>query len=336
MPGSCSARTSAKDPRAKVLSKSRRQSRSGTRNELRDIAGAFADVADEAAGSPRSFTRSRRADHGGRRSPGAGRAHDRRVEVAALLHDIGRLAVTNAIWEKPGPLTAAEWEQVRLHPYHSERILAGSRVVQPLARIARMHHERLDGSGYHRGASARDQPATVRILARGFVSGDDARATAPAGAERRARREGAPKGGAAGSSMPTASPPCWRRRVRLFLLLHNGPACRTHRPRDRGSPARRSRPREPRDRTQARHLPPHCRASRPADLREARRLEPALRLPSSPWSTICSKIGRPTDAREAAARDPVPMSAIHIPRSGGNGGWSLRCGHLTAAPSGAR
>ena len=87
------------------------------------------------------------------------------LEVAALLHDIGRLAVTNAIWEKPGPLTAAEWEQVRLHPYHSERILSGSHALEPLARIAGMHHERLDGSGYHRGATARDQAMPVRILA---------------------------------------------------------------------------------------------------------------------------------------------------------------------------
>jgi HD-GYP domain-containing protein (c-di-GMP phosphodiesterase class II) len=85
--------------------------------------------------------------------------------VAALLHDIGRLAVTNAIWEKPTSLTAAEWEQVRMHPYHSERILVASRALEPVALIAGMHHERLNGSGYHRGCAARDQPTAVRILA---------------------------------------------------------------------------------------------------------------------------------------------------------------------------
>ena len=46
------------------------------------------------------------------------------LEVSALLADLGRVAVSNAIWEKPGPLTAAEWEQARMHAYHSERILA--------------------------------------------------------------------------------------------------------------------------------------------------------------------------------------------------------------------
>ena len=87
------------------------------------------------------------------------------LRIAAHLHDLGRLAVTNAIWEKPGPLTSAEWEQVRMHPYHSERILATSRALEELAPLAGMHHERLDRSGYHRGCGGRDQPAAVRVLA---------------------------------------------------------------------------------------------------------------------------------------------------------------------------
>jgi HD-GYP domain-containing protein (c-di-GMP phosphodiesterase class II) len=88
-----------------------------------------------------------------------------RVEVSALLGDLGRLAVSNAIWEKPGPLTGAEWEQVRMHPYHSERILATSSALEPMARAAGMHHERLDGSGYHRGCRARELPPAARVLA---------------------------------------------------------------------------------------------------------------------------------------------------------------------------
>ena len=86
------------------------------------------------------------------------------LEIAASLHDLGRLAVSNAVWEKPGPLTSAEWEQVRLHPYHSERILATSSTFEALAPLVGMHHERLDGSGYHRGAAGRDQPTPVRVL----------------------------------------------------------------------------------------------------------------------------------------------------------------------------
>jgi HD-GYP domain-containing protein (c-di-GMP phosphodiesterase class II) len=88
-----------------------------------------------------------------------------RVEVSALLEDVGRVAVSNAIWEKPGPLTGAEWEQVRMHPYHSERILATSSALEPMAPVAGMHHERLDGSGYHRGCRARELPPAARVLA---------------------------------------------------------------------------------------------------------------------------------------------------------------------------
>ncbi len=88
-----------------------------------------------------------------------------RLEISALLADLGRVAVTNVIWEKPGPLTATEREQARMHSYHSERILATSEGLAPMARVAGMHHERLDGSGYYRGCSAREVPPAVRILA---------------------------------------------------------------------------------------------------------------------------------------------------------------------------
>ena len=88
-----------------------------------------------------------------------------RLEISALLADLGKVAVSNAIWEKPGPLTGAEWEQVRMHSYHSERILAQSDALAPMARAAGMHHERLDGSGYYRASSANEIPPPVRILA---------------------------------------------------------------------------------------------------------------------------------------------------------------------------
>src|SRR5215213_673212 len=84
---------------------------------------------------------------------------------AALLHDIGRVAVSGGVWERPGPLSAAQWEQVRLHPYHSERILVRSAALEPLARVAGMHHERHDGSGYHHRAAGAEIPAGARLLA---------------------------------------------------------------------------------------------------------------------------------------------------------------------------
>lgn len=87
------------------------------------------------------------------------------VRRAGLLHDLGRVGVSNAVWDKPGPLTPAEWERVRLHPYHTERVLQASPAFRPLARIAAGHHERLDGSGYHRGDPAAIQSRAARILA---------------------------------------------------------------------------------------------------------------------------------------------------------------------------
>jgi HD-GYP domain-containing protein (c-di-GMP phosphodiesterase class II) len=87
------------------------------------------------------------------------------LEVAAYLHDIGRIGVSNRIWAKPGTLTTGEWEQVHLHPYHSERVLASTAALKPMARIAGMHHERLDGSGYHRGCRGREIDIAARVLA---------------------------------------------------------------------------------------------------------------------------------------------------------------------------
>jgi HD-GYP domain-containing protein (c-di-GMP phosphodiesterase class II) len=87
------------------------------------------------------------------------------VRRAGLFHDLGRTGVSNGIWDKPGPLTETEWEQVRLHPYHSERILSRSSALAPLASLAGMHHERQDGSGYHRQATATTIPTGARVLA---------------------------------------------------------------------------------------------------------------------------------------------------------------------------
>jgi putative nucleotidyltransferase with HDIG domain len=87
------------------------------------------------------------------------------LRTAALLHDLGRAAVPNGVWEKAGPLTQAEWEQVRLHAYHTERILLRAPALAPLAAIAGMHHERLDGSGYHRQLAGSAIPLPARVLA---------------------------------------------------------------------------------------------------------------------------------------------------------------------------
>jgi HD-GYP domain-containing protein (c-di-GMP phosphodiesterase class II) len=87
------------------------------------------------------------------------------VRRAALVHDLGRTGVSNRIWDRPGRLSADDWERVRLHPYLTERILVRASVLEPLAWVAGAHHERLDGSGYHRGVDARGLNAPARVLA---------------------------------------------------------------------------------------------------------------------------------------------------------------------------
>ena len=87
------------------------------------------------------------------------------VRRAALVHDVGRVAVPTGIWQKRGPLTADEWERVRLHAYYTERVFAHSPFLTALGPTATFHHERLDGSGYHRGIGAASLTPPARLLA---------------------------------------------------------------------------------------------------------------------------------------------------------------------------
>jgi HD-GYP domain-containing protein (c-di-GMP phosphodiesterase class II) len=84
---------------------------------------------------------------------------------AGLLHDIGKLGVPNSILDKPGKLTSGEWEAIRLHPYYTQRILEQISGFQHLAFIASTHHEKLDGSGYHRNLRGSQLPLEARALA---------------------------------------------------------------------------------------------------------------------------------------------------------------------------
>lgn len=83
----------------------------------------------------------------------------------ALLHDLGRAAVSSGVWDRAGPLDTGDWELVRLHPYHAERALTRSAALEPFGALAGLHHERLDGSGYHRGAMAPQLGTAARVLA---------------------------------------------------------------------------------------------------------------------------------------------------------------------------
>ena len=81
------------------------------------------------------------------------------LKRAALLHDIGKLGVSNTILDKPGKLDGAEWEAMKRHAAYSEAILSRIAAFKDLAAIAGAHHERLDGKGYPRGLNGRSDPA---------------------------------------------------------------------------------------------------------------------------------------------------------------------------------
>lgn len=87
------------------------------------------------------------------------------LRLAGLVHDLGRVGVPGGVWDRKGTLTVEEWEKARLHPYLTERILHHSPRLARLARIAACHHERVDGSGYHRGATKQDLSQQERLLA---------------------------------------------------------------------------------------------------------------------------------------------------------------------------
>jgi HD-GYP domain-containing protein (c-di-GMP phosphodiesterase class II) len=84
---------------------------------------------------------------------------------AGLLHDIGRVGVSAGIWGKQASLSEREWEQVRLHTYYTDRVLARPETLARIGAVASRHHERVDGTGYHRGLSAQMLSPTTSILA---------------------------------------------------------------------------------------------------------------------------------------------------------------------------
>jgi HD-GYP domain-containing protein (c-di-GMP phosphodiesterase class II)/DNA-binding CsgD family transcriptional regulator len=133
---------------------------------LDSVLAAFADFADLKSPWIRGHSRSvaSLAEEAGRHA-GLDDAACDGLRRAGLVHDLGRVAVENGIWDKPGPLTTSEWERVRLHPYYTERILARCSSLGSLVEAASSHHERLDGSGYHRSLPADALSRGDRILA---------------------------------------------------------------------------------------------------------------------------------------------------------------------------
>ncbi|HYW13798.1 MAG TPA: HD domain-containing phosphohydrolase [Longimicrobium sp.] len=152
------ARTAALEPADRVLT--------ADGERLDRIAHAFARVID--AKSPYTYRHSEGvalyADAIGRTLGFAPEAL-RDLRRAALLHDVGKLGVSNRILDKPGKLTEEEFVVVKRHPEHTYQILARVARFRALADTAASHHERMDGQGYHRGIPAGGLPTAARILA---------------------------------------------------------------------------------------------------------------------------------------------------------------------------
>lgn len=136
-----------------------------TESVIDNICVAFAGVVD--AKSPSTYTHSvnvARIAVEIARCLGLDAADLSTLHRAGLLHDLGKLGVPNSILDKPGELTAPEWERVKKHPFHTEQILARIPTFGQIAQIASAHHERLDGSGYPFGLTAKDLSLPMRIL----------------------------------------------------------------------------------------------------------------------------------------------------------------------------
>jgi putative nucleotidyltransferase with HDIG domain len=130
------------------------------------VAEAFAKVVD--AKSPWTFQHSTRVADiavGISQQFGCTLELQRDIRRAGLLHDIGKLGVSNLILDKPGKPTEEEFAQIRKHPDFSLQILQQVGAFQTLADVASAHHERLDGRGYHRRIGGQQLPWVARVLA---------------------------------------------------------------------------------------------------------------------------------------------------------------------------
>lgn len=132
---------------------------------LDDIAAAFGQIVDSK--SPYTSGHSARvADYVDRIAGQLGLPPLRRrwLRRGALLHDVGKLGVSNAVLDKPGKLDDAEWEAVRLHAAYTEAILSRIAPFAELARVSAAHHERLDGKGYPLGLREHEISLETRII----------------------------------------------------------------------------------------------------------------------------------------------------------------------------
>ena len=87
------------------------------------------------------------------------------LALGALLHDIGKIRVPDAILNKPGRLTPNEWRRMRNHPLYGQQILSGIEFLKDASRVVVQHHEKWDGSGYPWGLAGKEIDRNARIFA---------------------------------------------------------------------------------------------------------------------------------------------------------------------------
>jgi HD-GYP domain-containing protein (c-di-GMP phosphodiesterase class II) len=155
------------DPRAELLQLDIHATiERATEERIDAICDTFAEIVD--AKSPFTGEHSSRVrDYSVSIAEGLGIDGERLTMIrrAALLHDIGKLAVPNTILDKPARLTGDEWQCVRMHPYYTEQILMKISGFERITEVASAHHERLDGSGYFKGLTAKQLDTDMRIIA---------------------------------------------------------------------------------------------------------------------------------------------------------------------------
>jgi putative nucleotidyltransferase with HDIG domain len=160
------ARATADDPRPYVLRMEPGAALPATPERVDNLCRAFAQVID--AKSPYTFNHSVGVADAAVKIAEAmalAPATVHMIRRAALLHDIGKLSVSNVILEKPGKLTEEEWRIVRLHPVYTRVVLKTISGFENLAFVAAAHHERLDGTGYPDRIGADQMPLPARIIA---------------------------------------------------------------------------------------------------------------------------------------------------------------------------
>jgi HD-GYP domain-containing protein (c-di-GMP phosphodiesterase class II) len=154
------------DPCARVLDAEPSPVRTVRVDELDTALGAIADFAD--LKSPWFRGHSTGVAHlavAAAEAAGLPATDTEALGRAALVHDVGQVGLPSGIWDRPGRLTTEQWERVRLHPYLSERVLGRCELTAPFAAVVGQHHERADGSGYHRGLDGDHLDTAARLLA---------------------------------------------------------------------------------------------------------------------------------------------------------------------------